>query len=131
MDTIISHLAATRLMSRNKSLIPNGFFANIVPINNNGDCVAISTDGVGTKVLVAQKLKKYDTIGIDCVAMNVNDILCVGALPISMVDYIAMERRNDDLLKELAVGLSAGAREAQIEIVGGETAIVPRNSKWF
>ena len=62
-----------------------GFFANVVEIGNNLG-LAISTDGVGTKVLVAQMLNRYDTIGIDCVAMNVNDVLCVGAKPLTMVN---------------------------------------------
>jgi phosphoribosylformylglycinamidine cyclo-ligase len=67
-----------------------GHFANVVEIGQQG--IAFCTDGVGSKSLIAQRLKKYDTIGIDCVAMNVNDLICVGATPISMVDYIAIER---------------------------------------
>ena len=86
--------------------------------------VAISTDGVGTKNLIAQALEKYDTIGIDCVAMNVNDIICVGATPVSMVDYVAIERAEERFLRELGAGLARGAEEAGISIPGGELAQV-------
>ena len=67
-------------------------------------------------------LRKYDTIGIDCVAMNVNDMICVGARPLSMVDYIAVERADAAMLDAIAAGLCEGARQAQISISGGETA---------
>ena len=62
-----------------------GYFANVVPVAPNLG-VAISTDGVGTKLLVAQEAERLDTVGIDCVAMNVNDVLCVGARPVALVD---------------------------------------------
>src|ERR1043166_450632 len=65
-------------------------------------------------------MKKYDTIGIDCVAMNVNDLLCVGARPLSMVDYIATERADAAMLDGIAIGLAEGARQAGISISGGE-----------
>src|SRR5438445_593343 len=64
----------------------------------------------------------YDTIGIDCVAMNVNDAICVGARPISMVDYIAVETADAEMLGAIAIGLAAGAKAAGISICGGETA---------
>ena len=86
--------------------------------------LALTTDGVGTKLLVAEELGRYDTVGIDCVAMNANDILCVGAEPVAMVDYIAVKSTNSDQLLELAKGLVEGARQAHISIPGGETAQV-------
>ncbi len=86
--------------------------------------LALATDGVGTKLLVAEALGKYDTAGIDCVAMNANDILCVGAEPIAMVDYIAVKSTDTDQLRELAEGLVEGARQAHVSIPGGETAQV-------
>ncbi|MEW6189763.1 MAG: phosphoribosylformylglycinamidine cyclo-ligase [Actinomycetota bacterium] len=98
-----------------------GYFANVIDIGGNMG-IAISTDGVGTKVLVAQMMGKYDTIGIDCVAMNVNDILCVGAEPISMVDYIAVQEPHPDLLEEIGEGLYRGAQMAGITIPAGEIA---------
>jgi phosphoribosylformylglycinamidine cyclo-ligase len=70
-------------------------------------------------------LKKYDTIGIDCVAMNVNDIICIGAKPISFVDYIAANQNNEHIFTEIAKGLASGAKKAGVPIVGGETAIMP------
>jgi phosphoribosylformylglycinamidine cyclo-ligase len=82
------------------------------------------TDGVGTKLLVAEELGKFDTVGIDCVAMNANDIVCVGAEPIAMVDYIAVEVADAAMLGELGKGLYAGARAAGISIPGGEIAQV-------
>src|SRR6478672_9427199 len=88
-----------------------GYYANVIPVTADLG-VAISTDGVGTKILIAQALEKYDTIGIDCVAMNVNDIICVGATPVSMVDYVAIERAEERFLRELGVGLARGAEEA-------------------
>jgi len=87
--------------------------------------VAISTDGVGTKLLVAQAVGRYDTVGIDCVAMNVNDVVCVGATPLSLVDYIAVEEPSRDLLEPLARGLHRGCEIAGVNIPGGETASVP------
>ena len=98
-----------------------GHYANIIDFGH-GMGVAISTDGVGSKALIAHQLQKYDTIGIDCVAMNVNDIVCVGARPVSMVDYIAIDEASAALLDELSVGLVEGARRAGISISGGETA---------
>ena len=101
-----------------------GHFANLVDIGNNR-AIAIHTDGVGTKVLLAQLLNKYDTIGIDLVAMNVNDMICVGAEPIAMVDYIATQEPDPEIMSQIGKGLAIGAEEAGIAIVGGETATLP------
>jgi len=87
--------------------------------------LALTTDGVGSKLLVAQALGKYDTVGIDCVAMNVNDLLCVGAKPLAMLDYIAVERCDPEVFGQIGRGLCEGARQAGIAIVGGETAQIP------
>jgi len=87
--------------------------------------LAISTDGVGSKVLIAAKLDKWDTIGIDCIAMNVNDIYCVGATPLAFVDYLAMEKPDTRIAAEVGKGLDAGAEIADMQIVSGETAILP------
>src|ERR1700757_97322 len=95
-----------------------GYFANVVDIGGIG--LAICTDGVGSKTIVAQMMRRYDTIGIDCVAMNVNDVICVGARPISMVDYIGVEESDAEMLGAIAIGLSAGAKGAGISISGGE-----------
>lgn len=89
------------------------------------DTLVIHTDGVGTKVIVAQQLDKYDTIGIDAVAMSVNDILCVGAEPLVGVDYLALAEEDDELVNEIMKGLANGAEESGCAIIGGETAIIP------
>ncbi|MEE2658511.1 MAG: phosphoribosylformylglycinamidine cyclo-ligase [Candidatus Latescibacterota bacterium] len=95
------------------------FFASVVDLGG-GQGLALSTDGVGTKVLVAQMVDKYDTIGIDCVAMNVNDLICVGAEPLAMLDYLGVERVDADIFEEIGKGLHAGAELANISIPGGE-----------
>lgn len=100
-----------------------GHYAGLMKIGSQ--LVALHSDGVGTKVLVAQLMNKFDTIGIDCVAMNVNDIICVGAQPVGFIDYIALRQPNELLLQEIAKGLVEGARQSQMAIVGGETAILP------
>lgn len=95
-----------------------GYFANVIDIGGIG--LAICTDGVGSKSIIAQMMRRYDTIGIDCVAMNVNDLLCVGARPISLVDYIGVEQSDADMLGGIAIGLAEGAKQAGVSISGGE-----------
>ncbi len=106
-----------------RSALDFGYFASVLDLGN-GLGLALSTDGVGSKLLVAQLLDKYDTIGIDCVAMNVNDVLCVGAEPLCMLDYIAVQEADRDLLEQIGKGLYEGARQANISIPGGEIAQV-------
>jgi phosphoribosylformylglycinamidine cyclo-ligase len=101
-----------------------GHYAGIVEIPG-GKLLATHTDGVGTKVVIANLMKKYNTIGIDCVAMNVNDIICIGATPISFVDYIAANKNNQQIIKKIVEGLVTGAKKSATPIVGGETAIMP------
>jgi phosphoribosylformylglycinamidine cyclo-ligase len=106
-----------------RSALPIGHFANVLDIGH-GMGLAVSTDSAGTKVLIAQLMDRYDTIAIDCIAMNVNDLLCVGAEPICMLDYIGVETADETLLEEIARGLHEGARQARISIPGGEIAQV-------
>ena len=101
-----------------------GHYAGIVEIPG-GRLLATHTDGVGTKVLVAGMMEKYGTVGIDCVAMNVNDIVCTGATPVSFVDYIAANRNDRQAFSSIMRGLVRGAKRARVPIVGGETAIMP------
>ncbi len=101
-----------------------GHYAGIVEVPGRMS-LATHTDGVGTKVLVASAMKKYDTIGIDCVAMNVNDIICIGAVPIAFVDYIAANRNDQRIFAQIVRGLVAGAKKSKVPIVGGETAVMP------
>lgn len=98
-----------------------GYFASVLKLTKTLG-LAISTDGVGTKLLVAEQMGKYDTVGIDCVAMNVNDVLCVGAEPVSMVDYLAVEKLRRNVCYEIGKGLYEGAKQANVTISGGETA---------
>jgi phosphoribosylformylglycinamidine cyclo-ligase len=84
--------------------------------------IALSTDGVGTKLIIAEQLGRWDTVGIDCVAMNVNDVVCVGAEPLAMVDYLAVDRADPEIAEAIGTGLARGAELAGIEIVGGELA---------
>jgi phosphoribosylformylglycinamidine cyclo-ligase len=100
-----------------------GHYAGLIDIGGDR-LLAMHTDGVGTKVLVAQEMRKFDTVGIDCVAMTVNDLICLGAEPAALLDYIALEKEDDDLVAQLSRGLVTGAEEARVAIVGGETAIV-------
>ncbi len=101
-----------------------GHYAGIVEVPGRMS-LATHTDGVGTKVLIASAMKKYDTVGIDCVAMNVNDIICTGATPIAFVDYIAANRNDQGIFTQIVRGLVAGAKKARVPIVGGETAVMP------
>ncbi len=103
--------------------LPLGYFANVIDLGN-GSGIAVSTDGVGTKILIAQMMNKYDTVGIDCVAMNVNDVLAVGATPVALLDYIAVEVPHDDLMAQLVRGLYKGAELGNVTIPGGEIAQV-------
>lgn len=87
--------------------------------------IAMNTDGVGTKIVVANEMRKWDTIGIDCVAMNVNDTITAGAEPVAFVDYLAIDSYDLKMAEEIGTGLNEGAKEANITILGGETATIP------
>jgi phosphoribosylformylglycinamidine cyclo-ligase len=98
-----------------------GHYASVIKVAD-GLGVALSTDGVGTKLMIAEELGRLDTVGIDCVAMNVNDVICVGAEPLAMLDYIAIDRANPEVCEQIGIGLARGATLAGIEIPGGELA---------
>jgi phosphoribosylformylglycinamidine cyclo-ligase len=98
-----------------------GHYASVIRIDERTG-IALSTDGVGTKLLIAEELGRLDTVGIDCVAMNVNDVICVGAEPLAMLDYIAIDRANPEVCEQIGIGLARGATLAGIEIPGGELA---------
>ena len=117
-------IKGTFSLPRGAKVLPvYGHYGGVFQVGN--EQLVIHCDGVGTKVLVAQALQKYDSIGIDAVAMNVNDILCLGAEPLVGVDYIALTKEDDALMDALMVGLVKGAEESRCAIIGGETAIVP------
>lgn len=98
-----------------------GHYASVIKLDERTG-IALSTDGVGTKLMVAEELGRFDSIGIDCVAMNVNDVICVGAEPLAMLDYIAIDRADPVVCAEVGVGLARGAELAGVEIPGGELA---------
>lgn len=122
----IGKLISSTHKLQKKAKITHGFghYAGIVEIPGR-KLLATHTDGVGTKVVIANLMKKYDTVGIDCIAMNVNDIICIGATPISFVDYIAANKNNENIFKKIVEGLVKGAKKSAVPIVGGETAIMP------
>jgi phosphoribosylformylglycinamidine cyclo-ligase len=120
----VNATAAFRATGPGRRVVDVGYFASVVAITDTLG-LALCTDGVGSKVLVAEMLGRYDTIGIDCVAMNVNDAICVGAEPISFLDYIAVERATPEVLEQIARGLHTGAERAGVSIVGGEISQLP------
>ena len=100
-----------------------GLFASLIDFGDR--YITLATDGVGTKLMIAEALNKWDTVGIDCIAMNVNDTICVNAEPTSFVDYIAIDKPNEEITKEIGIGLQKGAELSNMEIVGGEIAVLP------
>jgi phosphoribosylformylglycinamidine cyclo-ligase len=107
-----------------RSVLESGHYAAVLRLDDRTG-LAFCTDGVGSKVIVAEQAGRFDTVGIDCIAMNVNDVICVGAEPIALVDYIAVEEAQPDMLRDIAVGLRTGAEQAGVEIPGGELAQLP------
>ncbi len=120
---------AFRRKGAGKPLKLDGHFAGLIDF---GDVVlTLCTDGVGTKLIVADEMRKWDTIGIDCIAMNVNDTICVGAEPVAFVDYIAIDKPVPKVTAQIGAGLELGARMANMTIVGGEIAVLPEIVKGF
>ena len=101
-----------------------GHFAAVLKVAPNLG-IAIGTDGVGSKLIVAEQAGRYDTVGIDCIAMNVNDVICVGAEPLAVLDYLAVERADPGVMRQIGEGLKRGAELAGVEIPGGEVAVLP------
>ncbi|MFC7007075.1 phosphoribosylformylglycinamidine cyclo-ligase [Halalkalicoccus salilacus] len=100
-----------------------GEYAGLLDIGDR--YLGLATDGVGTKLLVAEALSDYSSIGIDCIAMNANDLVAAGVEPVAFVDYLAVEEPDERFAQQIGEGLSAGAAEAGVELVGGETAVMP------
>src|SRR6202035_2973926 len=101
--------------------LASGYFATIMHLPP-GPAIALTTDGVGTKIMLAEEVGRWEPIGVDCVANNVNDLICVGAVPLALLDYVATDRIDDAVLDEVARRLFLGAELAGIAIPGGEIA---------
>lgn len=122
IDALVKSLAHDRKGIGKKINIPGGYagFVDFGPY-----ALALATDTVGTKLLVANKMSKWDTLGIDCIAMSANDMICVGAEPIAFVDFISIGEPDEEIAAQLGIGLEEGARLANLSIIGGEIAVVP------
>lgn len=107
-----------------RSLLGSGHYASVLRVSPDL-AIALSTDGVGSKLVVAEQTGRLGTVGIDCIAMNVNDLICVGAEPLALLDYLAVEQPDPGALAQIAQGLKIGAEDAGIEIPGGELAVLP------
>tara|TARA_B100001029_G_scaffold114446_1_gene94664 strand:- start:11330 stop:12295 length:966 start_codon:yes stop_codon:yes gene_type:complete len=102
--------------------LDNGF-AGLVKLGDGA--LAMCTDGVGSKLLLAEQMDSIHTVGIDCVAMNTNDLICVGAEPLSFVDYVALDKPDEQLMAKIGMGLAEGCKQSNCTLSGGETAILP------
>ena len=100
-----------------------GHYAGLIEFGEYA--LGLATDGVGSKVLIANEMKRWNTVGIDCIAMNVNDLLAIGAEPLSFVDYLAIAKPDEELMAQIGEGLQKGAQLSRMTIVGGETATLP------
>jgi phosphoribosylformylglycinamidine cyclo-ligase len=124
VDALVGVLRTIELGRPSRSVLASGHYASVLKITDELG-IAVSTDGVGSKLVVAEQAGRLDTVGIDCIAMNVNDVICVGAEPIAMLDYLAVEQVDPGALAQIAQGLKVGAQAAGIEIPGGELAVLP------
>ncbi|EJE7233454.1 phosphoribosylformylglycinamidine cyclo-ligase [Clostridium botulinum] len=123
VDLIKKHASKTFT----KGVLNNlGSFAGMFELPKYKNPVLVSgTDGVGTKLDIAFRMKKYNTVGIDCVAMCVNDILCHGAKPLFFLDYIACGKLEAEVAAQLVEGVSNGCIQSECALIGGETAEMP------
>lgn len=127
---LVGALAKADIGRPSRQIDLKGHYAAVIALDDRTG-IALSTDGVGTKLLVAEQMGRFDTIGIDCIAMNVNDIICVGAEPLAMLDYLAVEKADPDQCEQIGAGLARGAELAGIEIPGGELAQIGDLVKGF
>ncbi|MEA3457448.1 MAG: phosphoribosylformylglycinamidine cyclo-ligase [Candidatus Thermoplasmatota archaeon] len=117
---ILSHIKSKR---KGVGRPLGGHYAGMIEFGENA--LVLCTDGVGSKVKIASGIGKWDTVGIDCIAMNVNDAICVGAEPLAFVDYLAIDDPLPEITEEIGKGLAKGAELSNISIIGGETASLP------
>ena len=124
VGALVGALAAIDLGRPSRAALGSGHYANVLRLDERRG-LALSCDGVGTKVIVCEELRRFDTVGIDLVAMNANDVVCVGAEPIALLDYVAVEEADPEALGQIGEGLRRGAELAGVEIPGGELAVLP------
>jgi phosphoribosylformylglycinamidine cyclo-ligase len=128
-DALVEHIKPLARSTDRRGVMGGlGGFGGLFDLKAAGfkDPILVSgTDGVGTKLKVATLIDKHDTVGIDLVAMSVNDALCCGAEPLFFLDYIAMSHDDPERLEQLVKGVSDGCIEADCALMGGETAIMP------
>jgi phosphoribosylformylglycinamidine cyclo-ligase len=124
VGALVSVLRTIETGKPSRSVVPSGHYASVLRVTDELG-IAIATDGVGSKLVVAEQADRLETVGIDCVAMNVNDLICVGAEPIALVDYLAVEEVDPERLARIGMGLKAGAQAAGCEVPGGELAVLP------
>ncbi|HVM34256.1 MAG TPA: phosphoribosylformylglycinamidine cyclo-ligase [Actinomycetota bacterium] len=125
LSSVSRHLGPTLKLPRGAEVLTRfGHYASVLKVSDEL-AVAVSTDGVGSKTIIASALDRYETIGFDCMAMNVNDVICVGARPVALVDYLGVNTLDDRRTNAILGGLAAAAVEAGVAIPGGEIAQLP------
>ena len=127
-DKFVDFISAVSTKKRGKKKFSNiGGFGSItnIPSNIKKPKIVACTDGVGTKIEIANILNKFDTIGVDLVAMSVNDLIVQGAKPLLFLDYISINKIDLKKLKAIIKGINKGCNESECELVGGETAEMP------
>lgn len=129
VQALVGALKSTRKGRAGEPIPLPGGYAGLVRLGDQA--LAMCTDGVGSKLEIARELGRYDTVGIDCVAMNANDAVCVGAEPIAFVDYLAVEKHDEEFMRQVGKGLATAAELADLSIIGGETATLPGIVKGF
>jgi len=110
-----------------KPVLQIGHYAGVLEYGD--DYFAFHVDGVGTKILVAQMMNYYETIGQDVVAMGVNDLVCIGAKPVAFMDYLAIEKPNKKMISEIINGIRKAAEQTNVHVIAGETAVIPEMIK--
>jgi phosphoribosylformylglycinamidine cyclo-ligase len=124
VGALVDVLARIETGRPSRAALASGHYANVLRLDDRRG-LAVSCDSVGSKVIVCEQLGRFDTIGIDLVGMNANDVICIGADPIALLDYIAVERADPEALRQIGAGLRRGAELAAVEIPGGELAVLP------
>jgi len=122
-EALIAQIKGVNRKGDGESIKLDNGFAGLVKLGDGA--LAVCTDGVGSKLLLAEEMDSIHTVGIDCVAMNTNDLICVGAEPLSFVDYVAIDKPDEELMAKIGMGLAEGCIQSNCTLSGGETAILP------